>query len=46
MIINCIQYAYQHGARVANVSMGGYYPETSADALLILRRAMGIIDSF
>lgn len=30
VIINCIQYAYQHGARVANVSMGGYYPETAA----------------
>ena len=30
VIINCIQYAYQHGARVANVSMGGYYPETAS----------------
>ena len=30
VIINCIQYAYQHGAKVANVSMGGYYPETAA----------------
>lgn len=30
VIINCIQYAYLHGASVANVSMGGYYPETAA----------------
>lgn len=27
-IINCMQYAYLHGAQVANVSIGGYYPET------------------
>lgn len=28
VIINCMQYAYQNGASVANVSIGGYYPET------------------
>ena len=28
VIVNCMQYAYQHGASVANVSIGGYYPET------------------
>ncbi|MBQ4429803.1 MAG: S8 family serine peptidase [Clostridia bacterium] len=28
VIINCIQYAYQHGAHVANVSMGEYFSET------------------
>lgn len=28
VIVNCMQYAYLHGARVANVSIGGYYPET------------------
>ena len=27
-IVNCMQYAYQNGAHVANVSIGGYYPET------------------
>lgn len=31
VIINCIQYACQHGAHVANVSMGEYFTET-ADA--------------
>lgn len=28
VIVNCMQYAYQNGAAVANVSIGGYYPET------------------
>lgn len=30
VIVNCMQYAYQNGAAVANVSIGGYYPETYA----------------